>query len=145
MERVQMSARKVLFQMGKRKSPPCYKQDEGINKIVNRRKAQTNKKMLEKFFGKKVLIRAYSAGVQFGVLDGASDDCTIIRLKYARRVHYWDGAASISQMAVDGVSKPNNCRFSVIVPTIIITGVVEIIPISDTAIANLESVGVWKV
>lgn len=41
-------------------------------------------------------------------------------LKNARRLWYWDGAASISQIAVDGVSKPENCKFPESVSEILI-------------------------
>lgn len=89
-----------------------------------------------------VIIRTYSAGVHFGFLKSRKDKEVV--LINSRRVYYWDGAASLSQMAVDGVSEPENCKFSVVVPEITLTEAIEIIPITTQAQSNLFSVPVWK-
>ena len=64
-------------------------------------------------------------------------------LTNCRRLWYWDGAASISQLAVDGVTKPNNCKFTVVVEEILIMGVIEIIPCTEKAIESIEGVKEW--
>lgn len=89
-----------------------------------------------------VIIRTYSAGVHAGYLASRKDK--EVKLTNARRIFYWDGAASLSQMAVDGVSKPQNCKFSVVVPEITLTEAIEIIPCTDKARNNIEGVQVWK-
>ena len=91
---------------------------------------------------KHVIIRADRAGVFFGVLE--SKDGSEVTLSNCRKLHYWDGAAAVQQLALDGVSKPENCRFTVFVPNITILGVIEIIPCSDKSIASLNTVPVWK-
>ena len=91
---------------------------------------------------KKVIIRADRAGVFFGTLKEKNG--TEVILTDCRRLWYWDGAASISQLAVDGTSKPNNCKFTVTVGEITITGVIEIIPCTDKAIKSIEGVKEWK-
>ena len=91
---------------------------------------------------KHVIIRADRAGVFFGVLE--SKDGSEVTLSNCRKLHYWDGAAAVQQLALDGVSKPENCRFTVFVPSITILGVIEIIPCSDKSIASLNTVPVWK-
>lgn len=101
--------------------------------------------MFNELIGHKVLIRTWSAGVHFGTLSETSADGRQVKLTETRRVHYWDGAASLSQMASEGVSKPKSCRFSVVVPTIVLTEAIEILPLSEAAIANLEAVPIWKV
>ena len=68
---------------------------------------------MKEFIGKKVIIRADRAGVFFGTL--TEKDGQEVVLKDCRRIFYWDGAASISQLAKDGTSKPENCKFTVIV------------------------------
>lgn len=97
--------------------------------------------------GKKVLIRSYVAGVHFGTL--VSEEYTIagkvVVLENTRRVHYWEGAASLSQMAMEGVNKPDKCRFTLSIPLVEVVNVIETIPLSDAAILNLENVPVWKV
>lgn len=92
--------------------------------------------------GKKVIIRGDRSGVFFGTLE--SKEGREVELSNCRRLWYWDGAASISQIAVDGVSKPDNCNFTVTVPTILIEDVIEVIPCSDKAIKIIEDVKVWK-
>lgn len=92
--------------------------------------------------GKKVIIRADRAGVFFGTL--AKRDGREVELTSARRLWYWDGAASISQIAMEGVTRPRQCKFTMAVDSITILDVIEIIPCTDKAIENIESVPVWK-
>ena len=92
--------------------------------------------------GKKVIIRADRAGVFFGTLKKKNG--SEVTLTDCRRIWYWDGAASISQLAVEGTKRPDNCKFTVTVPIICILGVIEIIPCTDKAIESIESVTVWK-
>lgn len=98
--------------------------------------------MDKKFIGKRVIVRAYGAGVFFGTLTEKSGD--EVMLTDARRLWYWDGAASISQIAMEGVKNPNECKFSMAVNEIVIEKVIEIIPCTDEAIANIEAVKIWK-
>lgn len=92
-----------------------------------------------------VLIRTYSAGVHYGYL--AKRESTLagieVVLKKARRIWYWDGAASLSQIAVEGVNKPSNCKFAMEVESIELVAI-EIIPITEKAQINLANVNVWK-
>lgn len=93
--------------------------------------------------GKKVIIRADRAGVFFGVL--AEKNGSEVTLTDCRRLWYWDGACSLSQLAVEGTKKPNNCKFTIIVPSMTILGVIEIIPCADEGIKSIEEVVVWKI
>ena len=65
-------------------------------------------------------------------------------MKYASRIWYWEGAASLSQLAKDGTSKPDDCKFTVFVDSITIFDVIEIIPCTDKAIKSIEEVKEWK-
>lgn len=91
---------------------------------------------------KKVIIRGDRSGVFFGTL--AEKNGTEVKLTNCRRLWYWAGAASISQLAVDGTSNPNGCKFTVAVDEIIITDVIEIIPCTEKAIKSIEGVTKWK-
>ena len=97
---------------------------------------------MKDFLGKKVIVRGDRSGVFFGTL--AEKDGKEVRLENCRRIWYWDGANSISQLAVDGVTKPSSCKFTVTVSEIIITDVIEIIPCTDKAIENIEGVKEWR-
>ena len=98
--------------------------------------------MKKEFLNKKVIVRGNNSGVFFGTLierDGGE-----VLLANCRRIWYWDGANSISQLATDGVTKPENCRFTVSVNKILITDIIEIIPCTDKAITSIEGVKEWK-
>ena len=92
--------------------------------------------------GKKVIIRGNRSGVEFGEL--VAQNGSEVTLKNARRIWYWDGAASLSQLAKDGTSNPSNCKFTVTVDSIIILDAIEIIPCTDKAIKSIEEVSVWR-
>lgn len=92
--------------------------------------------------GKKVLIRGNRSGVEFGEL--VSQNGSEVTLKNARRIWYWNGAASLSQLAKDGTSNPSNCKFTVFVDSITILDAIEIIPCTVKAIKSIEEVKVWK-
>ena len=90
----------------------------------------------------KVIIRADRAGVFFGELVERKGQ--EVKMENVRRLWYWDGAASISQLAMDGTSKPEACKFTVIVPEMEILDVIEIIPCTKQAIKSIEGVAAWK-
>jgi hypothetical protein len=92
--------------------------------------------------GKYVIVRADRAGVFAGTLSEKSG--TEVVLKGARHIWYWDGAASLSEMAIRGVSKPENCKFPEPLERIIVLGVIEIIPCTKEARKSIEGVPAWK-
>ena len=92
--------------------------------------------------GKTCMVRTYSAGVFAGVLQ--SRDGKEAVLTDARRIWYWAGAASLSQLAVDGTSKPSECKFPAAVSEVLLTEVIEIIPMTEKAVASIAKVPVWK-
>ena len=89
-----------------------------------------------------VLVRTYSAGVHFGEL--VKREGKEVTLKNARRVYYWDGAATLSQLAVDGTSLPGKCKFPCAVKEITLTEAIEIIPMTAKASLSLYGVAVWE-
>lgn len=97
---------------------------------------------MESNIGKKVIIRGNRSGVEFGTL--VAQNGSDVTLKNARRIWYWRGAASLSQLAKDGTSNPNCCKFTVTVDSITILDAIEIIPCTDKAIKSIEEVSVWK-
>ena len=77
------------------------------------------------------IIRTYSAGVHAGYVK--SRNGKEITLVNARRLWKWAGAFTLSEMAVNGVSKPSECKFATEVPEIILTEAIEIIPCTEKA------------
>ena len=97
---------------------------------------------MNNFIRKKVIVRGDRSGVFFGTL--AAKDGQEVKLEKCRRLWYWDGAASISQLAVNGTSNPRDCKFTVTVDEIEILDAIEIIPCSEKAIKSIEGVKEWK-
>ncbi len=91
---------------------------------------------------KNVIVRTYSAGVFAGTLESRKGQEVV--LTNARRLWYWSGAASLSQLAVVGTSKPESCKFPVAVPRVELLQAVEILDLTEAARKSIESVPEWK-
>ena len=93
----------------------------------------------------KSIIRTYSAGVFFGEVINQENTPAgvIVTIKDCRRIWYWNGAASLSELAMSGV-KRDGSKFSVVVPEMVVAGAIEIIPCTDKAVESIENVPVWK-
>lgn len=91
---------------------------------------------------KYVIVRTYSAGVFAGYLKEKKEkEVTLIN---ARRLWRWCGAASLSQLAMEGVSAPKECKFPCEVDKVVLTESVEIIDVSEKAKQNIASVPIWS-
>jgi len=91
---------------------------------------------------KKVVVRANGAGVFFGELKEKNGN--EVTLCNCRKFFYWDGAAAVEQLALDGTSKPDNCKFTVFIEEMTIRNVLQIIPCTEKAIESLSNVKEWK-
>jgi len=92
--------------------------------------------------GKYVIVRGNRSGVFAGILKERNGQ--EVTLTNCRRLWYWDGAASISQLATDGSCTPKACKFTVTVDEIAILDVIEIIPCSEIAEKSIKDVSVWR-
>jgi hypothetical protein len=92
--------------------------------------------------GRYVIVRTYSAGVFAGNLECREGQ--EVALTDARRLWYWAGAASLSQLAVSGTSRPNDCKFPVAVPRIELLQAIEILDVSAEAEASIKGVKEWR-
>lgn len=88
------------------------------------------------------IIRCNRAGVFFAKVRKLDGD--VAELTEARRLWYWYGAASLSQLAMEGVKRPGSCKFTVTVPAMTVLGVIEVIPCTDEAVESIKGVPVWK-
>lgn len=93
--------------------------------------------------GKKVIVRTRSAGVHYGTLVLRDDKNKVVTLANARRIWAWYGAASLSELAIRGVSKPKECKIPCPVPGIVLSEWIEIIPCTVTAQKSIEGVSEW--
>lgn len=92
--------------------------------------------------GKYVLVRTQSAGVFAGELQSRTGQEVV--MKNARRIWYWAGSASLSELAMKGTSKPNECKFPLPVERVELLEVIEILDVTPEARASIESVPVWS-
>lgn len=97
---------------------------------------------MKRFIGKHVIVRANEAGVFFGVLE--SIEGRNIILKNTRKLFRWEGANTVEQIALEGVSKPDNCKFTQSVENVGIANFCQILPCTQEAVENIEKVKVWK-
>ena len=88
------------------------------------------------------IIRCDRAGVFFARIKERNGSEAV--LEDCRRLWYWSGAASLSQLATEGVKRPRECKFTVTVPEMTVLGVIEVIPCTEEAEKNVKAVPVWK-
>lgn len=88
------------------------------------------------------IVRTYSAGVFAGLFDRKKPgrEGTVYK---ARRIWYWDGAASLSQLAMEGTKNPGSCKFAMEVPEVDLKEIIEVIPCTELARANIAGVPNW--
>jgi len=91
---------------------------------------------------KYIICRTFSAGVFAGYLESRNGQEVVLRK--ARRLWYWEGAASLSQAATDGFSKPNACKFPCEVDRVELLNAVELLDCTVKAQASIASVKVWN-
>ena len=96
----------------------------------------------KELIGKKVIVRCNRAGVFYGTL--SEKEGQEVSLKNCRRLWYWNGAASLHQLAAEGVTAPKDCKFTMRVESILLLEAIEIIPCTDKAIECIEAVEEWK-
>lgn len=88
------------------------------------------------------IVRCDRSGVFFGKIKKQNGQHIV--LDNCIRLWYWSGAASLSQMAIDGVKDPGSCKFSVETNSHEVLDAIEIIPCSDKAIKSIQSVKPWR-
>lgn len=89
-----------------------------------------------------VICRTYSAGVFAGYLQSRKGQEVV--LIDARRIWYWSGAASLSQLAMEGTKDPANCKFPCAVDRVELLQAVEILDVTPQAEKSIRGVAVWK-
>jgi len=86
------------------------------------------------------IVRADRAGVFFGEIK--ENKGTSVVMTNVRKIHYWEGAAAVEQIAMSGIS--GSSRLTVVVPEMEIMTPIQIIPCSEQATENLKGWNEWK-
>ncbi len=87
-----------------------------------------------------VVIRSRDAGCHAGYLK--KDNETSVELINSRRLWNWNGAKTLSELALNGVS--GKCKFGTELPYIKIVNHCEIIHATVTAEDSIKGVEIWK-
>ena len=103
-------------------------------------------KAIERLIGKRVIIRSDRAGVFYGTLGEVvpCGDKYTTELMNVRRVWYWDGAATLTQLAEEGVTNPDECKFTMWQDSLVVAGVIEFHEAKKKAQEIIEKVRIWK-
>jgi hypothetical protein len=84
-------------------------------------------------------------GIFAGYVQLFDDTKRVAVLINSRRIQYWNGAGSISQIAMEGASKPKECRFAMVVPKCTVVGVCSVTPCTQKGVDfGQNEVPVWK-
>lgn len=95
-----------------------------------------------------VIVRSYDAGVFCGYLSKDvvfTEKNETVKLYNARRLWRWSGAASLSQLCVDGVANTSDCKFPCSVEWVVLNRVCELLPCSEIAKKSIDEVPIWEV
>lgn len=90
-----------------------------------------------------VIVRTHSAGVFAGEL--VSRKGREVIMQNARRLWYWEGAASLSQLAMEGVKYPDKCKFPCEVNRVELLEVIEILDVTNAAKESIKCVPIWEI
>lgn len=89
----------------------------------------------------KYIVRGGRSGVFYGEIKERNGN--EVTMTNVRRLWYWDGANSISQLAKSGTVRPENCKFTCTVDEITVLDAIEIDKCSEAAIKSIDGVFEW--
>lgn len=90
----------------------------------------------------KFIVRCDRAGVFYGEIEERHGQ--EIKMRNVRCIWYWEGAATLLQLAAEGTTKPESCKFTMTIDSLEVLDAIEIIPCTAKAIESIESVKEWK-
>ena len=96
--------------------------------------------MQTNYKGKKVIVRAYGAGVFYGTFQEKEGQTVV--LTDARRIYHWSGASECNELAEAGCD--NNSKITRACSEVMIEQVLETHPCTDEAVKRIEAVPEWK-
>lgn len=90
----------------------------------------------------KYIVRCDRSGVFYGEIE--KREGREITMRNARCLWYWSGAASLLQLAREGVKNPGACKFTVSVDELTVLEAIEILPCQPPAVSIIEGVPEWR-
>ena len=98
--------------------------------------------MKNKYEGKYYIVRGAESGIFAGEI--ISRNGQEVEMKNCRRLWYWSGACTISEIALNGVKNPKECKFTVAVDNIEIIDIIEILECTEKSEKSIKGVKEWK-
>lgn len=98
------------------------------------------KEIFKDVIGKVCIVRSYEAGVYYGTVTAI--DGTTVSVENVRNIWQWEGATCLSQIANCGIK---DGKVSQVVKSMVLMGVCHIMPLTDKALINLNSIDAWEV
>ena len=90
----------------------------------------------------KFIVRCDRSGVFYGEIEERNG--REIKMRNVRNLWYWDGAATLLQLAAEGTTKPKECKFTMTIDSLEVLDAIEVIPCTDRAIESIKAVKEWK-
>lgn len=90
----------------------------------------------------KFMVRCDRAGVFYGEIEDRNG--REVKMRNVRCIWYWEGAATLLQLAAEGTTKPKECKFTMTIDSLEVLDAIEIIPCTAKAIESIEGVEEWK-
>lgn len=93
------------------------------------------------------IVRCDQAGVFYAQIKERKDlpSGTNLVITNARKVHGWDGACAVEELAINGpqIDGGNN-RWTIRVPEMEVASAIQIIPVTESAKVRIEAMPEWK-
>jgi len=105
--------------------------------------ALSYQKSFDKNGMKYCIVRTSTAGVFAGWVESRNGQ--EVKIREARRIYYWEGAGSLSQLASYGTSKPDKCKFPAPVDNILVLEAIEILECTIKSQESIMAVDEWIV
>lgn len=90
----------------------------------------------------KYIVRCGRSGVFYGEIE--KRDGREVTMRNARCLWFWSGAASLIQLAKEGVKNPGGCKFTTYLDELTVLDAIEILPCSPDAVSSIEGVREWR-
>lgn len=92
------------------------------------------------------VIRSYGAGVFCGYVKEKKSELNGVNVELinSRRIWYWSGACSLSQLAIEGLKNLKDSKIAIETPKQTVINVIEIIPMTEFARKQIQGANTWK-
>ena len=124
--------------LGKTENKSAFVREAINNKIAGSKCAIENAKETNE--SAYSIIRCDRSGVFFGQVESLEGQTA--KIKDARQIWYWEGAASVMQIAKDGIGSGSKVTVSA---DITVTDAIQVIHCSKKAVACLRGFKEWKI